>query len=112
MSAAPVGSRVHHIGSTAVPGLAAKDVIDIQLTVENLDSVNDGALAKEGFERILGLADHCPPGLQLDENDLKKRFYRSDGRAANLHVRALDIPIGTTEDLSPKVPNSRGCWRA
>jgi GrpB-like predicted nucleotidyltransferase (UPF0157 family) len=89
MRAAPVGSRVHHIGSTAVPGLAAKDAIDIQLTVENLDSVDDGALAKEGFERILGLADHCPPGLQLDENDLKKRFYRSDGRAANLHVREV-----------------------
>ena len=66
LRAAPAGSRVHHIGSTAVPGLAAKDIIDIQLTVEKLDSVDDGALATEGFKRIRGLADHCPPGLQLE----------------------------------------------
>ena len=25
--------RIDHIGSTAVPGLAAKDIIDIQITV-------------------------------------------------------------------------------
>jgi GrpB-like predicted nucleotidyltransferase (UPF0157 family) len=85
LRAAPAGSRVHHIGSTAVPGLAAKDIIDIQLTVEKLDSVNDGALATEGFERIRGLADHCPPGI--DETELKKRFYESRGRPANPHVR-------------------------
>jgi len=29
---------LHHIGSTAVPGLAAKDVIDIQITVADLAS--------------------------------------------------------------------------
>jgi DNA-3-methyladenine glycosylase I len=29
----PVGLRIDHIGSTAVPGLAAKDVIDIQVIV-------------------------------------------------------------------------------
>jgi GrpB-like predicted nucleotidyltransferase (UPF0157 family) len=87
LRSAPAGSRVHHIGSTAVPGLAAKDIIDIQLTVEKLDSVDDGALATEGFEAIPGLADHCPPGLQLDETELKKRLYRSGGRPANLHVR-------------------------
>lgn len=28
---------VHHIGSTSVPGLAAKDVIDIQITVAHLN---------------------------------------------------------------------------
>ena len=29
--------RIDHIGSTSVPGLAAKDVIDIQITVHALD---------------------------------------------------------------------------
>ena len=29
--------RIDHIGSTAVPGLGAKDVIDIQITVSDLD---------------------------------------------------------------------------
>lgn len=29
---------IHHVGSTAVPGLAAKDVIDIQITVAKLDA--------------------------------------------------------------------------
>ena len=29
--------RIDHIGSTAVPGLAAKDILDIQVTVAALD---------------------------------------------------------------------------
>ena len=29
--------RIDHIGSTSVPGLAAKDVIDVQVTVAALD---------------------------------------------------------------------------
>ena len=29
--------RIDHIGSTSVPGLGAKDVIDIQITVKELD---------------------------------------------------------------------------
>ena len=29
--------RIDHIGSPSVPGLAAKDVIDIQITVSKLD---------------------------------------------------------------------------
>ena len=38
------GRGVAHIGSTAVPGLPAKDVIDLQLGVESLadaDAVRD-----------------------------------------------------------------------
>jgi len=33
--------RIDHIGSTAVRGLAAKDVIDIQVTVAHLDVARD-----------------------------------------------------------------------
>ena len=33
-----VALGIHHIGSTSVPGMVAKDVIDIQLTVEDLNA--------------------------------------------------------------------------
>lgn len=86
MRAAPAGAYVHHIGSPAL-GIAAKDVIDLQVTVDDLDRVADAAFEREGFTCVSGLADHCPPGLVLPERELKKRFYRSRGRAAKVHVR-------------------------
>ena len=88
MRAAPDGAYIHHIGSTAVPDLPAKDIIDLQLTVDSLASVDDAAFEREGFKRIPGLMmDHAPPGLDLPEVELSKRFFRSMGRSANLHVR-------------------------
>ena len=35
----PVAQRIDHIGSTAVPGLAAKPIIDIQISVAALEPV-------------------------------------------------------------------------
>ena len=84
---APLESYLHHIGSTAVPGLAAKDVIDMQLTVPDLDAVRDADFLAAGFRFVPGLADHCPAGLDLPELDLRKRFFRATGRSAHLHVR-------------------------
>src|SRR5262247_2832818 len=45
--------RIDHIGSTAVPGLAAKDVIDLQVTVADLDRARDVTvpLRNAGFRR-------------------------------------------------------------
>jgi GrpB-like predicted nucleotidyltransferase (UPF0157 family) len=66
LRAAPPGAYLHHIGSTAVPGLAAKDVIDLQVTVTDLDAVDGAAFAREGFVPRQGIStDHCPPGLTL-----------------------------------------------
>lgn len=87
MQAAPAGAYLHHIGSTAVPGLAAKDIIDIQLTVDDLAAVDDDAFEREGFERRSVTADHCPPGIKLAASELRKAFFRSRGRPANLHIR-------------------------
>src|ERR1700761_4335919 len=46
--------RVDHIGSTAVPGLDAKDAIDIQVTVESLTVADElaPALRSAGYPRI------------------------------------------------------------
>ncbi|ANL72159.1 GrpB protein [Rhizobium phaseoli] len=87
MRAAPAGAYLHHIGSTAIPGLPAKDIIDLQLTVSDLDDVDAEAFERAGFERRPIVIDHCPPGLGLAEGELRKAFYRSKGRPANLHMR-------------------------
>lgn len=83
------GSVIHHIGSTAVPGLPAKDVIDIQVSVDSLARVDAAAIVALGFtQRIMtGVGDHCPPGLTLPDADLTKLFFKSTGRPAHIHVR-------------------------
>ena len=80
---------LHHIGSTAVPGLAAKDVIDIQLSLQDLNVVSEKAIETLGFEFVPDRADHCPPGMTLSASELQKRFYKCNSRPANLHVREI-----------------------
>jgi GrpB-like predicted nucleotidyltransferase (UPF0157 family) len=83
---------IHHIGSTSVPNLAAKDVIDIQITVANLEeNFLKTTLENAGFVWREGLIhDHCPPGLTLPENKLEKHFVAwelAGIRRANVHIR-------------------------
>jgi dephospho-CoA kinase len=88
------GRGVAHIGSTAVPGLAAKDVIDLQLGVASLadaDVVRD-ALRDVGFLVQPGV-DHDNP-KPPDTDPWPKRFHASadPGRPAHLHVREVGSP--------------------
>lgn len=64
--------RIDHVGSTAVPGLAAKPVIDIQISVPD---VADAAAFKDGIEaqgfasRMIEPGHHYfrpPPGVPRD----------------------------------------------
>lgn len=91
-TACPPGSTLHHIGSTAVPGLAAKATIDLQLTVHGLADVDVEALGRAGFEHVPGVADHLPAGHAWREHDLRKLYFRLPPRAAHLHVRERGRP--------------------
>ncbi|WFE20865.1 dephospho-CoA kinase [Solwaraspora sp. WMMD937] len=91
--------RVDHIGSTSVPGLPAKDVIDIQLTVESLDDADGcaAALAAAGFPRFPGdwWDDPRPdPATGQPGERCPKRLHGNadPGRPVNLHVRVADSP--------------------
>jgi GrpB-like predicted nucleotidyltransferase (UPF0157 family) len=83
--------RIDHIGSTAVPGLAAKDVIDVQVTVATLDApAIESALVPLGYTPWEGIAgDHVPPGYDDHPEDWSKLFFRAPAgqRRTNLHVR-------------------------
>ena len=81
---------IHHIGSTSVPGLAAKDIIDIQITVADMAAADRLPLDGNGFTRshYQNPMDHCPPGMTLPPAQLEKRLFKFDARPANIHVRA------------------------
>jgi GrpB-like predicted nucleotidyltransferase (UPF0157 family) len=82
--------RIDHIGSTAVPALPAKDIIDIQVTVAALDEGIAAALAPLGYTRIPTIdRDHAPPGHQDAPEEWAKQIYRPPAgqRPTNLHVR-------------------------
>ncbi|MDW5323229.1 dephospho-CoA kinase [Plantactinospora sp. KLBMP9567] len=92
---APAEVRVDHIGSTSVPGLAAKDVVDIQLGVASLaeaDALAD-RLADAGFPRCPGQWWDNPrqPG---GTSRWEKRLHggADPGRLVNLHVREIGSP--------------------
>lgn len=77
LPALPTQVLIHQIGSTAVPGLVAKDVIDIQVTVPKLAAFEPDRLARAGFERRPPTADHCPPGQTLPAPELAKVMFRA-----------------------------------
>ena len=93
--------RVDHIGSTAVPGMDAKDVIDIQVTVDSLATADDlaEALLTAGYPRVEHVTADVPKPdgrstvAAFDHVDdvalWHKRFHASadPGRPANIHVR-------------------------
>jgi GrpB-like predicted nucleotidyltransferase (UPF0157 family) len=65
-----LASRIDHIGSTSVPGLAAKDVIDIQITVANLGQELSMAMVALGYnQRAAPQRDHPPAGFEGDETE-------------------------------------------
>lgn len=84
--------RIDHIGSTAVPGLAAKDIIDIQVTVERLEPAVERAINRVGYARLERITqDHRPPGSSLPQVEWVKWLFRPGAgqRPANIHVRLM-----------------------
>ena len=89
--------RIDHIGSTSVPGLAAKDIIDVQLTVRDFDCTPQlvEALSSIGYTLVPeNIDDHVPPLYAGPTSDWEKRYFNPPPgqRPTHLHVRALGRP--------------------
>jgi GrpB-like predicted nucleotidyltransferase (UPF0157 family) len=75
----PVAVRIDHIGSTAVPGLCAKPIIDVQVSVASLEPVAP----------FRGPMERCGFVWRPDNPDLTKRYFRErpGNRRTHIHVR-------------------------
>ncbi|WP_019854567.1 dephospho-CoA kinase [Actinopolyspora mortivallis] len=86
------GTRVDHIGSTSVPGLIARDVLDLQLTVRSRDEAEELAepLAAAGFPRSCD-SDSEDPWSGAGRGWWRRRHLSADpGRGVELHLRLED----------------------
>lgn len=90
--------RIDHVGSTAVPGLDARDVIDIQVTVKSLQVADDLAedLLQAGYPRVAQISSDAPlqPPGSPPETQWGKRFHASadPGRPTHVHLRVEGWP--------------------
>lgn len=87
--------KIDHVGSTAVPMLCAKDVIDVQISVRALESgIADRLLAAGYTTSPSTKRDHVPPGYKgSDEHWAKLFFMQPHGqRRFNIHVRQAGRP--------------------
>ena len=72
--------RTEHVGSTAVPGLPAKPIVDIQVSVVDLDDEARYAPALEGL------------GVQLRSRDELHRYFRPfPDRPRDVHVHVCAV---------------------
>ncbi len=73
----PLAFRVIHVGSTSVPGLAAKPIIDIAVGVDCFDERIVGAMESAGYL-------HRP----AHDTEIQMLFVKADGewRSAHIHV--------------------------
>jgi dephospho-CoA kinase len=99
VAAGAAAVRIDHIGSTAVPGLPAKDLLDLQITVPDLAAADGirGALAAAGFP-VIPQHTHDNPkpgtGAEVDPGHWEKRVHGSadPGRPAYVHLRVAGAP--------------------
>ena len=68
---------IEHIGSTAVPGLAAKPIIDIMVAVRKLED------AKSCIQPLQTITYEYLPELEAEMPD--RRFFRKGPRGAGTH---------------------------
>jgi dephospho-CoA kinase len=92
-----VATEVSHIGSTAVPGLIAKDVIDVQVGVRHLADADRAdvrtAMRDAGYLLSEGNSTDAPkPGT--DPAAWHKRFYGGcdPAQVVHVHIRELGSP--------------------
>lgn len=75
----PLAMRIDHIGSTAIHGLAAKPIIDIQVTVETFDPM----------DALIAPLKRCGYTWRSTNPELTKRYFREirGNERTHIHVR-------------------------
>ncbi len=104
--------RIDHIGSTAVPGLAAKDVIDIQITAAALDDALHAAISSLGYvdpdlassTRRGVRRDHATPHFTGPDSEWEKWYFHQPEPPAGERARRIHIHVRVEGRANQRYP--------
>ncbi|MGH7693468.1 MAG: GrpB family protein [Gemmatimonadaceae bacterium] len=68
--------RIDHIGSTSVPGLAAKPIVDLQISVADFEPLDAYRVPLEGLGYV----------FRADNPELTKRYFREGPGQPRTHI--------------------------
>jgi GrpB-like predicted nucleotidyltransferase (UPF0157 family) len=98
---AALGGRlrvIEHVGSTAVPGLPAKPVIDVAISVESLDDLDLDALESLGYTYVPKFEEELPNRRYFTRGDYHLHVYEQEHDEFMDYVRFRDYLRTHPED--------------
>ena len=89
---------LEHVGSTSVPGLAAKPIVDIAASVESFDDLDVGALEALGYRYVPKFEEELPNRRYFTRGDHHLHVYEQEHEEFMDYVRFRDYLRTHPED--------------
>jgi GrpB-like predicted nucleotidyltransferase (UPF0157 family) len=89
---------IEHVGSTAIPGLAAKPIVDIAASVESFDHLDIGALEVLGYRNVSRFDEALPNRRYFTRGDYHLHVYEQEHEEFMDYVRFRDYLRTHPED--------------
>jgi GrpB-like predicted nucleotidyltransferase (UPF0157 family) len=94
----PAARRIEHIGSTAVPGLAAKPIVDILVAVEDPDDEAAFVPALEAAGYVLRVREPEHRMLRTPQLDVHVHVWRDGSSEVGRHLALRDRLRASADD--------------
>jgi GrpB-like predicted nucleotidyltransferase (UPF0157 family) len=89
---------IEHVGSTSVPGLAAKPIVDIVVSVEDFDTFDVGVLEELGYRYAPEHEDELPERRHFSKLGFHVHVYEQEHEQLMDYLRFRDYLRTHTED--------------
>ena len=90
--------RIEHVGSTSVPGLAAKPIVDMALSVESFDALDIGAMEALGYDYVPAFEEELPNRKYFKRSGFHVHVYEQEHEEFLDYVRFRDYLRTHPED--------------
>jgi GrpB-like predicted nucleotidyltransferase (UPF0157 family) len=102
--------RIEHIGSTSVPGLGAKPIVDVLVTVVDADDEREFREPLERAGYVLRVREPCHRMFRTPARDVQVHIWSDDDAEVERHLRFVIACAARTRTARP-TSSSSASWQ-